>query len=217
MSVRQAHLRVVLGIAGPLASGKSTVLEMLRELGTATLRADDVSRELLQPGQPLLEEVRTAFGAELFAPDGTLQRKKLAALIFLDPQARERLNQIMHPPMTARLEQTLAECRQADNGPQVVAVEAAILHEMGLDRITDEILLVTAPPDVRIRRLQERDGLSEAEAGRRVKLHDEMGLAEIEADYVIDTGGDLVDTRCQVEQLWEERWSDQPQHKASEL
>lgn len=203
MSVRQDHPRVVVGIAGPLASGKSTVLTMLRELGAAILRADDVSRELLQPGQPLLEEVRAAFGVELFAPGGTLQRKKLAALIFLDPQARERLNQIMHPPMTARLQQMLAEHRQADNGPQIVAIEAAILHEMGLDRMTDKILLVTASPDVRIRRLQERDGLSEEEAQRRVKLHDEMGLDEVRADYVIDTAGDSAHTRCQVEQLWE--------------
>ena len=203
MRVRQAPPRVVVGIAGPLASGKSTVLGILRELGAATLRADDVSRELLQPGQPLLAEVRAAFGAELFAPDGTLQRKKLAALIFVDPQARQRLNQIMHPPMIARLQEMLADWRGADNGPEIVAIEAAILHEMGLDRITDKILLVTASPNVRIRRLQERDGLSEEEAQRRVELHDEMGLAEIEADYSIDTGGDLADTRRQVEQLWD--------------
>ena len=154
----------VLGITGPLASGKSTVLAILGELGAQTLRADDISRELLQPGNPVLEQVRQAFGDEFFAPDGTLRRPRLAARIFADPQARARLNQIMHPPMTARLRELVDSYRHQADPPPVVALEAAILHEMGLDRLTDRILLVTAPEEVRVRRLQARDGLSEDES-----------------------------------------------------
>ncbi len=193
---------IVLGIAGPLASGKSTVLGILEELGAATLRADDVSRELLQPGQPVFEQVRATFGEEYLTPAGELQRKKLAELIFADCRARQRLNQIMHPPMVARLRQIVDEYCQAANPPPVIAIEAAVLHQMGLDQIVDKILLVAASEPTRIRRLCQRDGISEQQAQRRVELHDELGLGEIEADYVIDTHGKVAATRQQVTNLW---------------
>jgi len=195
---------IVLGIAGPLASGKSTVLEMLEELGAATLQADDVSRELLQPGQPVFEQVRAAFGEEYLTPEGDLQRKKLAELIFADPQARQRLNRIMHPPMVERLREMASDYRQAANPPPVVAIEAAVLHQMGLHQIVDKVLLVTASEPTRIRRLCQRNGISNPQAQRRVELHDELGLGEVQADYIITTHGQLAETRQQVEQLWAE-------------
>ena len=193
---------LVLGITGPLSSGKSTVLKMLEDFGAVTLRADDISRELLRPGQRVLEQVRAAFGEEFFAEDGTLRRKLLAHLIFTDSQARQQLNQIMHPPMVARLRQKVDDYRQEASPPEVLAIEAAILHEMGLGQITDKVVLVTAPEAVRTERLRQRDGLSEEEARLRVKLHDQMGLDKIEADYTINTAGDLADTRRQVKRLW---------------
>ncbi len=195
---------MVLGVAGPLASGKSTVLEMLEDLGAATLRADDISRELLQPGQPVFEQVRAAFGEEYFAADGRLQRKELAELIFADAQARQRLNRIMHPPMVARLREIIDEYRRANTPPPMVAIEAAILQQMGLDQIVDNVLLVTASEPTRIRRLCQREGISTQQAQRRVALHDELGLGEIEADYIIDTNGKLAETRQQVANLWAE-------------
>ncbi|MCK4323040.1 MAG: dephospho-CoA kinase [Armatimonadetes bacterium] len=193
---------IVLGVAGPLASGKSTVLEMLEELGAATLRADDISRELFQPGQPVLEQVRAAFGEEYLTPAGELKRNKLAELIFADGQARQRLNRIMHPLMVERLREMAEEHRRSANPPPVIAIEAAILHQMGLDQVVDKILLVTAPEPTRIRRLCQRDGISDRQAQRRVELHDELGLGQVEADYIIDTNGKLAETRQQVEQLW---------------
>ena len=192
----------VLGVAGPLASGKSTVLELLEELGAATLRADDISRELLQPGQPLFEQVHAAFGEEYLTPAGELQRKKLAELIFADNQARQRLNRIMHPPMVARLREILDEYRRANTPPPIVAIEAAVLHQMGLDQIVEKVLLVTAGQQTRIRRLCQRDGISNPQAQRRVELHDELGLGQVEADYIIDTNGELAETRQQVANLW---------------
>jgi len=193
---------IVLGVAGPLASGKSTVLKLLEELGAATLRADDVSRELLQAGQPVFEQVRAAFGDEYLTPAGELRRKKLAKLIFADAQARQRLNRIMHPPMVAQLREIADEYRRAAEPPPVIAIEAAILYQMGLDKIVDKVLLVTASEPTRIRRLRQRDGLSEQQAQRRVKLHDELGLGQVEADYIIDTSGELAETRQQVTNLW---------------
>ena len=195
---------IVLGVAGPLASGKSTVLEMLQKMGAATLRADDVSRELLQPGQPVLEQVRAAFGEEYLTGAGELQRKKLAELIFADCQARQRLNRIMHPPMVQRLRELINNYRQAANPPPVVAIEAAILHQMGLDQIVEKVLLVTAGQQTRIRRLCQRDEITTPQAQNRVELHDELGLGQVKADYVIDTNGELAETCQQVTNLWAE-------------
>jgi len=193
---------IVLGVAGPLASGKSTVLEMLQKLGATTLRADDVSRELLQPGQPVFEQVRAAFGDEYLTPAGELERKKLAELIFADGQARQRLNRIMHPPMVARLREMASDYRRAANPPPVVAIEAAVLHQMGLDQIVARVVLVTASEPTRIRRLCQRDGISTPQAQRRVELHDELGLGQVEADYIISTDGQLAETRQRVADLW---------------
>ena len=193
---------IVLGVAGPLASGKSAVLELLEELGAATLRADDISRELLQPGQQVLEQVRAGFGEEYITLDGALQRKKLAELIFADAEARQRLNRIMHPPMVARLREILDEYRRANAPPPMVAIEAATLHQMGLDQIVDKILLVTASEPTRIHRLCQRDGISNQQAQQRVELHDQLGLGQVEADYIIDTNGKLAETRQQVAHLW---------------
>lgn len=195
---------IVLGVAGPLASGKSTVLEMLQKLGAVTLRADDISRELLEPDQPVFEQVRAAFGDEYLTPAGELERKKLAALIFADAEARQRLNRIMHPPMVARLRQIVDGYRRANADPPVIAIEAAVLHQMGLDRIVDKVLLVTTCQQTRIRRLCQRDGIGEHQAQRRVELHDELGLGQVEADYIIDTNGKLAETRQQVANLWAE-------------
>ena len=95
-----------------------------------------------------------------------------------------------------------SDYRRAANPPPVVAIEAAVLHQMGLDQIVARVVLVTASEPTRIRRLCQRDGMSERQAQRRVELHDELGLGEVEADYVIDTSGELAATRQQVANLW---------------
>jgi dephospho-CoA kinase len=192
---------VILGVVGPMAAGKSAVVAALAELGAATIRADDISRDLLAPGAPLTEQVMAAFGRSFRDDKARLDRKALARLIFSDPAARERLNAIMHPPMLAELRRRIEQARET--GAPVLAMEAAVLEQMGALGLADVVVMVCAPEEVRVRRLIARDGISEAEARRRIALQREIGLEETPARHVIDTSGDLESTRRQVRELWE--------------
>jgi dephospho-CoA kinase len=193
----------VVGLTGPLGAGKSSVLQMLHELGAQTLRADDASRELLSRDSCLLSEIRTRLGSDLFRPDGSLDRARTAALIFADAQARRTLEQITHPPMVQWLRQRLDGLRTSCRPPAIAVVEAAILTHMGARSLVDCVVRVDAPYDVRRARLQARDGISGEEAERRLRLQEEMGLSVEAADYVLDTSGSLDETRGRVKALWD--------------
>jgi len=192
---------IVLGIVGPIASGKSVVLEELAELGAVTLAADEISRDLLKPGSALLGEVAAEFGAHLLDAAGHLKRAELAHLIFTDDSARQRLNAIMHPPMLAEIRRRIEQARAA--GVELMAIEAAVLEQIGALELADKVVMVTAPRDVRTRRLRERDGLDEDEATRRLQVQEQIGLAHTPADFSIDTNCSLEATRQQVRHLWQ--------------
>ena len=193
---------VVLGVVGPIAAGKSVIIASLEGRGAVTIRADDVSRELLQPGCHELCAVQAAFGERFINGEGRLRRRALAELIFAEPAARRRLNELLHPAMVARIAEGIEQLRSSPQPPPLVAVEAAILLEMGAKQLVDKLLLVNAPVEVRIQRLAQRDSLPGDEARRRVAVHDRLGLGQVQADYVIETTGSLEDTRQQVARLW---------------
>lgn len=196
----QRRQSVRLGVVGPLAAGKTVVVNMLADLGAAAVTADEVSRHLLRPGNPVFDAVVEAFGSRYLRPDGTLDRPALARLIFTDDAARRRLECITHPPM---LEEMRRRIEQAEaRGAEVVAVEAAVLYVMGGDRLVDYVLLVTASRDERLRRLMARDGLTREEADERLRLHERLGLDNPPADFVIDTTAGLEHTAAEVRRLW---------------
>jgi len=173
---------------------------MFRELGAAAVVADQVSRDLMQPGEPLLARVIEAFGPGFRRPDGNLDRKALAKLVFADDDARCRLEALTHPAMIEEM-RLRVEQAQAEGYPLIV-VEAAVLYTMGADKLVDYVVLVTAGREERLRRLMQRDGLCRTEAEARLQLHERIGLDHPPADYVIDTTAGLEDTRRQVECLW---------------
>ena len=192
----------VVGLIGPIAVGKSVVLEALEDCGAATVRADEVSRELLAPGTERLDAVTETFGTQFLTPDGSLRRRKLGDLIFTDAGARAKLERLMHPAMVARMRERIEELAQV--GAPLVVVEAANLVEMGGLDLVDCVVKVTAPREDRVRRLMARDGLGREEAEHRVRVHEEMGIGEAAADYVLDAGGKEGDTRRKGERLWRE-------------
>ncbi|MGC9320356.1 MAG: dephospho-CoA kinase, partial [Armatimonadota bacterium] len=168
---------VVVGIIGPIASGKSVVADELERLGAAVIRADEVSRELLQPGSELLAEVIEEFGDEFLTDDGSLDRPALGAAVVEDDEARRRLERIVHPAMVRRVAEVLEETRTAGGAP-VAVIEAANLVEMGALPLVDVTVMVTAPREERIRRLMLRDGMGRARAERFVNLHERMRIGE---------------------------------------
>jgi len=193
---------VVIGVIGPVAAGKSMVLAEMARLGASTVRADDVSRELLAPGQPLLDAVLAEFGPRYRRTDGSLDRRALAQLIFQNQEARARLEGILHPAMVARMGELVAAARDQAYPPPAVVIEAANLVPMGGLGLVDVTVLVTAERETRIRRLMARDGTARADAEALVALHEALCLEDFPADCVLATDGEESATRSAVQRLW---------------
>jgi len=190
----------VIGLVGPVASGKTVVAGMLAELGAAVVNADEVNRALLAPGQPLLAKVAEAFGEQYLRPDGSLDRAALARHVFSDRAALERLEALVHPPMKAEIARRVQEA--LDAGAPLVVVEAAVLYRMTAADLVDCVVMVTADRGERLRRLIEDVGLPPADAEQRVALHEQLGLDRVPADYVIDTTAGRDAARAQAYAIW---------------
>jgi dephospho-CoA kinase len=210
-AARLARTRLI-GLTGGLASGKSTVGRMLRELGAEVLDADVIAREVVAPGQPALADIVREFGPEVLLSDGTLDRKALAAKVFSDPAARRTLNAITHPRVGAETARRMQEA-QARGLAQLV-YEVPLLVENQLHHGMDGVIVVTVPEAEQVRRAVERDGMTEAEARARLaaQARPEQRLAV--ADYVIDNTGSPDDTRRQVEAAWRDILAGGPKRPA---
>jgi dephospho-CoA kinase len=193
----------VVGLTGPMGAGKTLVLEQLRLRGAVCLRADDASRELLGSDRRLLALVRDTLGDSVFGPDGALDRRRTARVVFRDPVARAALEAIVHPPMVAWLREHLEALRGGTHPPTVAVVEAAILTHMGARDLVDTVVRVWAPPETCAVRIAERDGVGLAEARERVALHVSLGLFDEPADFVLDASGSLAETGSRVGELWD--------------
>ncbi|MDR5709409.1 MAG: dephospho-CoA kinase [Armatimonadota bacterium] len=198
----------VVTLTGGVASGKSTVARMLRTLGAEVLDADQAAREVVEPGQPALDEIVEAFGRDLLTPDGRLDRRKLGALVFSDPEARRKLNAIVHPRILGRLRERLREI--AASRPQtVVVVDLPLLFDVPIPEFEQlDAIVVYATPATQLRRLMRRDGLSEVEAEARLGAQVPLEAKLARARWVVDNEGPLHRTREQVERIWEEILAD---------
>jgi dephospho-CoA kinase len=188
-----------LGITGGIASGKSVVASMLRELQFHVLDADRLAHQLTEPGQRAYREVVQEFGTDILAPDQRIDRGKLAAIVFPDRGRLDRLNAIVHPRVQEATFEQFAEWERAGAG-DAVFVEAALLVEAGFHKALDGLIVAWCKPEQQLQRLIAR-GLTEAEAGKRIAS--QMPVAEKLrfATERIDCSGSLDETREQVEAL----------------
>lgn len=191
----------IIGLTGDAGSGKSTVTRMLTELGAAVVDADQIARELTVPGSPVFDEIVAAFGATVLAPDGTLDRPRLAVRIFTDSQERERLNRITHPPILAILKSKITAARNRGQG--ILVVEVPLLLETGTNSLVDEVWLVTADRPVKLARLQAR-GLDPELADRLLAAQMPQEQKVKHAHRIIDNNDSLTRTRQQVIKCWTE-------------
>jgi len=194
------------GLTGGIACGKSTVAAMLAVRGANTLQADLVAHELMRPGQAVYDEIIRRFGREILNQNKTINRVRLAEVVFSPERPRiDELNEIVHPAVLAYQQQWLEDAARRE--PKSVAVvEAALILEAGAHNQFDKIVVVTCTPHQKAERLSQRMGIplaeAEAEVVRRsaAQWQDEEKLRY--ADYVIDSSGTLADTEAQVEKLW---------------
>ena len=196
---------VVIGVTGGIATGKSTVARMFADLGAELISADEIAREVLLPGGPLLARVVERFGEDLALPDGTLDRSRLAEIIFSDPQARDDLNEIMHPEIISIMREGIERFRRSpDSGRRILIAEIPLLFECSLRSMVDRVVVVAAEQRTQERRLMNRDRLRREQALARISS--QMPLREKIAlgDWVVWTDGDMPETERQVRRIWAE-------------
>jgi dephospho-CoA kinase len=184
------------GLTGGIASGKSTVAAILRRLGAAVINADELSREVVQPRQAAWKEIIETFGSDILQEDRSLDRKKLRKLVFHDPQARKKLEAIIHPRVRALAEQRIRELAAA--GTSIIVYEVPLLFEGQIHLWLRPVVLVACDLATQKQRLRQRDHLTDIEAQQhldaQMALEDKRKLA----DYVIENTGSLEDLERQV-------------------
>lgn len=191
----------VIGLTGGIGSGKSTVARTLEEQGAIILSADKIGHEVYNPGRPAWQEIVDAFGREVIADDGTIDRKKLGAIVFSDTKNLARLNSIVHPRMKGMMRERLAQ--MARDGHEMAVLEAALLFDAKWDDLVGEIWVTVVPPEVAARRTAERSGLPEAEILARIKSQMSNEERVRQSDVVIDTDCDLEGTKRQALEAWD--------------
>ncbi|TAK33607.1 MAG: dephospho-CoA kinase [Chloroflexota bacterium] len=202
----------IIGLTGNIAVGKSTVLEMLRSLGAQTIDADKVVHQIMEPGWPAYEQIVEEFGPEVLGPDEHIDRKALAAIVFPNPTALARLEEILHVRAMQEVQRWLSELRQesaADQARnshhrQVAVVDAVKLVEAGWDALCDAVWIVTASEEQQYQRMVVNRNMKPEEARARLaaqpSLEEKLGKAAV----VIDNSGTVENTRSQVLYYWDQ-------------
>ena len=192
------------GLTGGIATGKTTVVAMLRDLGCHVLEADKIAHQMIEPGGPAYDEVVREFGRGILTSDGLVDRQKLGAIVFANPKLLARLNAIVHPPVLEEQSRQLAAIEKAD--PHAIAVvEAALLIEAGFDKMLEFLVVTWCTPEQQLARLTQQDagrgtgrGLTVEEARQRIAAQMPVEEKRRRADEVIDCSGTLEHTRAQV-------------------
>jgi dephospho-CoA kinase len=187
------------GLTGGIACGKSTVARRFRDAGITVIDADQVARQAVAPGTSGLAEIVKYFGTEVLRADGTLDRAKLAALVFGNEEKRQTLNRILHPRIAGRTMDTAQEL--AARGEPFACYEAALLVENRAADMFRPLVVVIAPEATQIARIIARDRLSEEDARARIAAQMPVAEKAAVADYVIDTGGTMDDTLRQADDV----------------
>lgn len=199
----------VIGLTGGAGSGKSAVAGMLAAKGCLYVSADQLAREVVEPGTPALKEIRDAFGASVIAGDGTLDRGRMAEIVFAEPDAREKLESIIHPRVITRVGEEIARAISQGGHPAMV-VEVPLLYESGTEDMMDEVWVVDATEESQIRRMIARDGLTEEQAIGRLRAQMDPRVRAGMADMLIENNGSLRDLAQAVDEAWADalkRWS----------
>ncbi|MFP3916821.1 dephospho-CoA kinase [Lysinibacillus telephonicus] len=190
---------MIIGLTGSIASGKSTVANMLKEHGLPIVDADLVARLVVEPGTPTLKKIVAVFGEDILTEDGAMNRQKVGSIIFHDEEKRKALNAIIHPAI--RQEMLRQRDEYLENGEKTVVMDIPLLFESKLQHFVEKILVVTVTEQTQLKRLMERNQLSEEEAKARISSQLPLKVKEQGADAVIYNNGTIEETKEQLEKI----------------
>ena len=191
------------GLTGSIAVGKSFVLDVLRELGARTIDADEIAREVVEPGTPGLQAVVEEFGTGILKADGSLDRSKLGSIVFADEAKRQKLNSILHPFIIGRQDEILHQW-QRETPDAIAVIDAALMIESGGYQRLDKLIVVHCRPEIQLERLIKRDGISREEAERRVGAQMSQEEKKKYATFLIDTSAGFEKARQQTAAVWQQ-------------
>jgi len=200
---KQCKGMIIAGLTGSIGTGKSTVAQMFADLGANIIDADQLSREVVKPGKPAWQKIVDYFGKDVLNDDLTINRSRLADVVFNDKAKLEKLNSIVHPEVLKE-DALLVEKIKTVNPDGLIVKEIPLLLELGPElarKIVDIIIVVYASPEVQLKRLIER-GMSEEDARNRIKNQIPVDDKIKSADFVVNNNGDLESTRAQVFQIY---------------
>ncbi len=189
-----------MGLTGGIATGKSVVSAMFAHLGARVIDADVLAREVVAPGQPAHAAIVAEFGPEVLQPDGYLDRKRLGAIVFGDPERRRRLEAITHPAVRQR-QQRILSVLEEEEFEGVVIWDVPLLFETKSAGAMDRVVVVVADEPTQLARLMARDGSAEADARARMASQMPLGEKAKQAHYVIDNSGTRAETEKQVREV----------------
>ena len=194
---------LVIGLTGSIGTGKSEAARQLEMLGASIISADQVGHEAYTPNTEAWEQVVAAFGDDILQGDKEIDRRKLGAIVFSDSSQLDKLNAIMHPRMARMVSDKIEVLR--GQGVKVVVVEAALLFEAGWDTLVEEVWVTDSSEDIVVGRLEERNGLSEEEAKKRINSQMDRAERIERSDFVIDNSSDMAGLESAIKDLWDRR------------
>jgi dephospho-CoA kinase len=192
---------MLIGLTGGIASGKSIVSSIFKELGAYVIDADRISRDVMVPGSEIYKKVVNVFGEGILKDDQTIDRKKLGDMIFGNPEKIALLNECTHPEIFREIDRRVKEIRQ--NTPDaLIIVDAALLVETGAYKTFDKLVVVYVDKETQLKRLKERDGFTDEEVTKRISSQMPLKEKVKYADFVIYNDKGLEETRRQVEEVY---------------
>ncbi|MBE0448393.1 MAG: dephospho-CoA kinase [Actinobacteria bacterium] len=192
----------IVGITGSIGSGKSTVASLLKEKGALVINADQIARDVTEPNKPAWKEIVAHFGESVLKPDRNINRRELGKIVFADLEKMAFLEKVIHPRVIAEIKTELEGIEKKFENGKVVVLDVPLLFEVGLNRLCNTTVVVTAEEGVRLKRLLDQ-GLSRDEAEMRVAAQRCKESLEKLADIVIKNNGTLTELKEKVKELWE--------------
>ncbi len=195
----------VIGVTGGLCTGKTTVARFFAELGAEVLDADEIAHQVMRPDEEPWEQIGDAFGEDVLDKDRTINKKRLAKVVFESREALKRLEGIVHPAVIGEIQKNLIQIK-AKRPTSFVVIDAPLLIEAGLDKIVDVLVVVKISGEKQIERAVSSGRITRDQAMKRIAYQLPLTKKIEKADYVIDNSGFLDQTRRQVERIWRKIW-----------